>query len=76
VPVGRDAGGDFVATIEFAAIDLLPGSYNIRAHAMDTEAVRLFDTEERGLSIRGKTREFGMVRLRHRWVDEREESID
>ena len=27
----------------------------------------MFDTEERGLSVRGESREFGMVRLAHRW---------
>lgn len=69
VPVGRQDDGGFVAMIEFTAISLLPGSYDVRAHAMDTEGVRLFDTEERGLTIRGETREFGMVRLAHRWID-------
>ena len=30
--------------------------------------VNLFDSEERGLSVRGASREFGMVRLAHRWL--------
>jgi lipopolysaccharide transport system ATP-binding protein len=29
--------------------------------------VRVFDTLERGLTVRGASREFGLVRLPHRW---------
>jgi lipopolysaccharide transport system ATP-binding protein len=36
---------------------------------MDTEGVRAFDTIERAITIRGSSREFGMVRLSHRWHD-------
>ena len=57
----------FVADIEFDALALLPGSYTIRVHVLDAEGVRLFDTEERGLTVRGESREFGLVRLSHRW---------
>src|SRR5690606_20705359 len=64
-----DAQGRFVIDIEFDALNLLPGSYNVRAHAMDSEGVRLFDTFERGLTVRGTSREFGLVRLSHRWHD-------
>lgn len=76
VTLDRDASGAYLAEIEFANLNLLPGSYNVLAHALDTEGVRLFDTEERALSIRGESREFGMVRLAHRWVDAKERSID
>jgi lipopolysaccharide transport system ATP-binding protein len=64
------ADGDdcFLAEVRFDALSLLPGSYNLRAHALDSEGVRLFDSEERGLSVRGQSREFGMVRLAHRWT--------
>ncbi len=67
--VGLLAGAElgFVADIEFDALSLLPGSYTIRVHALDAEGVRLFDTEERGLTVRGESREFGLVRLAHRW---------
>lgn len=47
--------------------DVLPGHYTLKLHAMDPEALRLFDTAERGLIVRGETREFGLVRLPHRW---------
>lgn len=46
---------------------LLPGTYLLMAHAMDPEGLRLFDTMERTLTIRGNSRELGMVQLPHRW---------
>jgi len=51
------------------ALPLLPGSYTLKLHATDPEGLRLFDTVERGVTIRGASREFGMVRLAHRWMD-------
>ena len=65
--VERIGAGDYRVDIEFAELSLLPGSYQVRAHTMDTEGLRLFDTFERTLTIRGESREFGMVRLPHRW---------
>ena len=59
----------FEAEIVFDDPGLLPGAYTIKVHPMDTEGVRLFDTIERGIVVRGSTREFGLVRLRHRWND-------
>jgi lipopolysaccharide transport system ATP-binding protein len=64
-PVGA---GEYRGEIEFPALTLLPGSYAIRVHSMDPEGVRLFDTVERGLVVRGASREFGLVRLAHRWI--------
>jgi lipopolysaccharide transport system ATP-binding protein len=68
IELQHDSAGRYVAEVEFSALGLLPGSYNLRAHVMDTEGVRLFDTVERGLSVRGESREFGLVRLPHRWT--------
>lgn len=48
-------------------ISLLPGHYVVRAHAMDPEGMRIFDTMEIPLQIIGQTREVGIVRLAHRW---------
>jgi lipopolysaccharide transport system ATP-binding protein len=53
--------------LEFERLPLLPGSYTLKLHALDPEGMRVFDTVERGLTIRGQSREFGMVRLGHRW---------
>lgn len=46
---------------------IAPGAYFIRAHAMDVEGFRLFDTVRREFTIRGESREFGLVRLPHVW---------
>ena len=66
----RRVGADeYHAQIEFGDLALLPGSYAVRVHPLDTEGVRLFDTVERGIVVRGASREFGLVRLPHRWAD-------
>lgn len=57
----------FLFEIDFPALPLLPGSYCLRAHAMDSEAMRLFDTVEQNFIVRGESREFGFVRLAHEW---------
>ena len=64
----RDSENVYSVQIEFADLTLLPGSYLLRVHALDSEGVRLFDTLERGLTISGQSREFGMVRLAHSWA--------
>lgn len=48
-------------------IQLLPGKYTVRAHAMDPEGVRFFDTLECTLHVSGQTRELGFCRLSHVW---------
>lgn len=63
--VGPD---EYACGIEFHDLALLPGSYAVRVHAMDTEGVRIFDSVERGVVVRGASREFGSVRLAHRWT--------
>lgn len=57
----------YMAAIDFADLPLLPGAYAIKVHPLDPEGMRLFDTIERGLTVRGESREFGMVRLAHAW---------
>ena len=68
----RSGPDEYRAEMEFANLALLPGSYVVRVHAMDSEGVRLFDTVERGLVVRGASREFGLVRLAHRWIGVRD----
>ena len=53
--------------IRYADLALLPGTYTVAVHAMDPEAIRLFDTVERSLVVTGRSRELGMVHLPHRW---------
>jgi lipopolysaccharide transport system ATP-binding protein len=59
--------GGFRFRLAFDALPLLPGSYWLRAHSQDPEAMRHFDTVERVLVVRGRSRELGLVHLRHRW---------
>ena len=59
----------YVAEITFPALAVLPGSYVVKAHPLDPEAVRLFDTLARSVVVRGESREFGLVRLEHTWTD-------
>ncbi len=54
--------------VVFEALTLLPGQYTVKVHAMDPECLRVFDTEVREIVIRGESREFGLVRLAHRWL--------
>jgi len=59
----------FAFALTLPSIDLLPGKYLVRAHALDPEGVRLFDCVERTFVVTGTTREMGFVRLPHRWGD-------
>jgi lipopolysaccharide transport system ATP-binding protein len=59
--------------IRFEGLPLLPGSYSIRGHAMDPAGMRLCDTAEIRFTVTGDSRELGMVRLAHRWLDVGEE---
>ena len=53
--------------ISFPDLVLLPGSYMIKAHALDPEGMRLFDTAELQFQVMGQTREFGFCQLKHQW---------
>lgn len=67
VAVRRSGVGEYHARLVFDPLDLLPGGYQLRVHPLDPEGLRLFDTVERTLEIRGESRELGLVRLPHRW---------
>ncbi len=67
----RESENVYAVEILFPALPLLPGSYLVKAHPLDPEGVRLFDTLERGLTVRGESREFGLVQLQHSWVTEK-----
>ena len=72
LPVRR---GDrhFPFAIRFPSLALLPGKYTARLHALDPEGLRLFDTIEADFIVTGETRDFGLVRLDHRWGEGRGE---
>ncbi len=54
---------------------LLPGMYHLRAHTLDDHGLRMFDTREVVLTIRGQTRDHGFVRLDHEWAPGHEQSL-
>ncbi|MBL0142256.1 MAG: ABC transporter ATP-binding protein [Betaproteobacteria bacterium] len=59
--------GRFAFGLCLRAIQLLPGKYVTRAHALDPEGLRLFDTVEAEFVVTGETRDYGFVRLDHCW---------
>jgi len=63
----RESDNVYSIEIAFGALALLPGAYALKAHPLDPEGVRLFDTLERAVTVRGESREFGLVRLQHEW---------
>lgn len=66
----RISENTYAIGIDFPDLPLLPGSYLLRVHVLDTEGVRLFDSSIRSITVRGKSREFGMIRLTHTWNDD------
>ncbi len=75
VPQQLDAN-HYLFTIRFEQLNLLPGSYSLRGHAMDPEGLRLFDTAEWRFRVRGQSRELGFVRLQHSWPGHQVSSKD
>jgi lipopolysaccharide transport system ATP-binding protein len=69
VAIARRDDHRFEFALTFSALPLQPGKYWVRAHAADPEGLRVFDTVERPLVVRGRTRELGLVHLAHRWHD-------
>ncbi len=65
----RVADDRYQFALTLPRVELLPGKYFIRVHALDPEGVRLFDHVECALVVTGETRELGMVRLAHQWND-------
>ncbi len=64
----HDAGaGAYEFALTFSEWALLPATYKLRAHAMDPEGMRVYDTVERDFTVLGDSREQGLVRLPHRW---------
>jgi lipopolysaccharide transport system ATP-binding protein len=63
----RIAADRYAFSLTLPQLSLLPGKYVIRAHALDPEGLRLFDHVEQALLVTGEAREYGVVRLEHRW---------
>jgi lipopolysaccharide transport system ATP-binding protein len=60
--------GLFGFTMTLRGLPLLPGKYGFRTHALDPEGLRLFDTMETPFTVKGRTRDYGFVRLPHEWT--------
>jgi lipopolysaccharide transport system ATP-binding protein len=65
----------FAFRLIFRANALLPGMYHLRAHTLDEHGLRMFDTREVTLTVRGQTRDHGFVRLSHEWADGHEQPL-
>jgi lipopolysaccharide transport system ATP-binding protein len=57
----------FAFALRLRELGLLPGKYSVRASALDPEGLRMCDTMEADFVVSGKTRDYGLVRLAHRW---------
>ena len=55
--------------IRFKTTQLLPGSYHLRALAMDPEGIRVFDELERVFQVNGKSIDVGVIHMPHEWVE-------
>lgn len=67
VEIGPSGEGRFAVGLRFPDLNLLPGSYSLRAHALEPEGLRIHDSAEKDFTITGRSRELGMVRLEHEW---------
>jgi lipopolysaccharide transport system ATP-binding protein len=63
----RVAANRYAFDLDFPSLPLLPGKYFVRAHVLDPEGVRMFDTLEKSLVVTGTARELGIVRIDHHW---------
>jgi len=67
IRLSLDPDGQATVRCTFDHLQLLPGGYQIKAHTLDPEGLRVHDTLERPLTVVGQTRELGTTRLAHRW---------
>ena len=57
----------FAFTLRVEPLSLLPGRYSIRVHSLEAEGLLMTDTVETRITVAGRSRDYGMVRLEHRW---------
>lgn len=63
----RDGAKRFTFGLTYPEIPLLPGTYQVRLHALDPRALAPFDTRVLEFAVRGQSRELGYCRLAHTW---------
>jgi lipopolysaccharide transport system ATP-binding protein len=65
----RLADGRFEFGLHIGPLPLLPGRYKIRVHALEAQGLLMTDTYETHITVSGRSRDYGVVRLEHRWQD-------
>ncbi|MDO9313885.1 MAG: ABC transporter ATP-binding protein [Burkholderiaceae bacterium] len=68
-PLTSRKTGEYRFRVDFTNLALLPGNYCARSHAMDPEGLRLFDQVEIPFEVFGVSREMGLCRLEHHWIE-------
>lgn len=63
----RSGEDHFPFSLKFDPLTLLPGEYSLRGHVLDPEAIRVTDTAEIPLTVKGGQRYMGMVRVPYEW---------
>ncbi|MCW5590930.1 MAG: ATP-binding cassette domain-containing protein [Burkholderiales bacterium] len=64
----RLAPNHFGYAIRYGPLELLPGKYIFRVHALDPAGLRLFDTVTSEFTVTGEIRDYGFVRPRQTWL--------
>jgi lipopolysaccharide transport system ATP-binding protein len=59
----------FEFTLRIEPLALLPGRYAVRVHSLEAEGLLMTDTVETRITVAGRSRDYGLVRLEHRWHD-------
>ena len=60
----------FGFTLRIEPLALLPGRYTVRVHSLEAEGLLMTDTIETRITVAGRSRDYGLVRLEHRWQDD------
>jgi lipopolysaccharide transport system ATP-binding protein len=59
--------GRYAYKLVFPELNLLPGNYHLRIHALDVTGLQLFQTKNLEIKITGESRAYGLILLEHRW---------
>ena len=65
-PIGDNR---FAFTLRIEPLALLPGRYAVRVHSLEAEGLLMTDTVETHITVAGRSRDYGLVRLEHQWRD-------
>ena len=57
----------FEFTLRVEPLALLPGRYAVRVHSLEAEGLLMTDTVETRITVAGRSRDYGLVRLEHEW---------